>query len=134
MSHIKIEAPQVMHILGMMSGTSVDSIDAALCRISSPDGHCIVTELIDFQEFPLADDLKRKIFESFKDGEHSLSLACSLNFEIARAFATAANLMAGRASESGLSIDAIASHGQTLYHVAPHMAAMNGATVASTML
>lgn len=113
---------KTLRILGMMSGTSVDSIDAALCEVSlGADGRLKAT-LAGFYEHPIPDRLRKRIFRLFQDGPHSLSLACSLNFEIGEAFAEAALAFFSRERISPASVDAIASHGQTAYHVAPHMA------------
>jgi len=108
-------------ILALMSGTSVDTIDAAICRVGQI-GARLTCEVLAFHEHPISDHLRERIFAAFQDGTSSLSLACSLNFEIGDVFADAAleamDLWNGNRND----IAAIASHGQTLYHIAPHMA------------
>jgi anhydro-N-acetylmuramic acid kinase len=118
-------------IIGMMSGTSVDSIDAALCDIDeSPEGGLSV-RLAAFHEHPVPPDLRARIFRLFEDGPGSLSLACSPNFEIGAAFAEAALALLEAAGAERASVTAIASHGQTAYHIPPHMA---GAGLAASTL
>lgn len=115
------EARPARNILALMCGTSVDSIDAAICRVENRDGR-LSSELLAFTEYAVPADLRQRIFEVFADGNNSLSLTCSLNFEIAQAFAHAAMAVARQWEGELDQIDAIASHGQTLYHIAPHMA------------
>ncbi|MCX7017598.1 MAG: anhydro-N-acetylmuramic acid kinase, partial [Candidatus Sumerlaeota bacterium] len=108
-------------IIGMMSGTSVDTIDAALCELSRASTGRISARVAALHEHPIPALLRRRIFDLFADGVGSLSLACSLNFEIGNAFADAALELMKREGLSPESIMTIASHGQTAYHIAPHM-------------
>lgn len=110
-----------MRIMGMMSGTSVDSIDAVIADIELQDGGRISATVVGFHENEMPQRLRERIFESFRDREQSLSLTCSLNFEIGEAFADAANASLAACGVSAESVTAIASHGQTVYHIAPHM-------------
>lgn len=109
-------------IMALMSGTSVDSIDAAICRLTLGPDERFRCEVLSFYEHEMSAALRRRIFEAFADGTGSLSLACSLNFEIGRAFADAALGALQQWGQPSGALDAIASHGQTLYHIAPHMA------------
>lgn len=113
---------QPLRILGMMSGTSVDSIDVALCSVQQDSSGRIQAELLGFYEHPISETLRRRIFRAFQNGPGSLSLICSLNFEIGEAFADAALAFFREQNIDPTSVDAIASHGQTVYHIAPHMA------------
>lgn len=109
-------------LLALMSGTSVDTIDAAICRVwQSDDGPRLGCKVLSFYEHPMDAALRTRIFQAFADGPGSLSLACSLNFEIGEAFARAAQSAIDAWDGNTAAIDAIASHGQTLYHIAPHM-------------
>lgn len=117
----------------MISGTSVDSIDGAICYITEENGR-INCRLDAFHEFPVPGHLRERIFQAFADGTQSLSLACSLNFEIAEAFAAAAKETAQLNGIGLEALDAIASHGQTVYHIAPFMIdAAERFTVPSTL-
>lgn len=109
-------------IVGMMSGTSVDSIDAALCDIRESAEGRLSAEVLAFHEHPMDPQLRGRIFRLFADELHSLSLACTLNFEIGAAFGEAATAVIHQAGVPRESITAIASHGQTAYHIPPHMA------------
>ncbi len=109
-------------ILALMSGTSVDTIDAAICRVAATAEGRLSCEVLAFHEHAMRAGLRDRIFTAFLDGPHSLSLACSLNFEIGDVFAEAAMEAIAHSQIDPGQISAIASHGQTLYHIAPHMA------------
>ncbi len=108
-------------ILALMSGTSVDTIDAAICRVYLTNQKLLGCDVLAFNEYPISEHLKNRIFTAFRDGAGSLSLCCSLNFEIGEAFADAALATIDQWGQSASKISAIASHGQTLFHIAPHM-------------
>jgi len=108
------EAPK-RRIIGLMSGTSVDGIDAAIVDIA---GHSTSTrlELLHFATIPFKDELRERIHELF---EGDVSLLCEMNFTLGEAFADAAIKAVEAAGLKLSSIDAVASPGQTIYHVDP---------------
>lgn len=103
-------------VVGLMSGTSRDGIDAALVKIhgGGPDTHI---ELIKFICVPYE--------PSITDRLDSLITGCSaaeiseLNFLIGEAFAEAALRVIDEAGLSVGRVDLIGSHGQTIYHDPP---------------
>ena len=124
--------PTSATIIGLMSGTSVDSIDAALCELTVDSSGRISASLTGFYEHPISEELRERIFRLFSDPAGALALTCSLNFEIGAAFADAARELLNRTGRSPDDIDAVASHGQTVWHIPPH-AARDGELVASTL-
>ena len=94
-------------IIGLMSGTSCDSIDAALCEVQ-PD---LSVKLIQGINHPYPEHIRAKIFQAFRD-ELSIKELCQLNFAVGRCFADACNILIGEFGKP----DLIASHGQTVYH------------------
>lgn len=94
-------------IIGLMSGTSCDSIDVGLCKVN-PDLSCT---LLDGLNFPYPKFVRDKIFNFFAQ-EATLKELCQMNFVIGKCFADAANEMIKRHGKP----DMIASHGQTVYH------------------
>ncbi len=105
-----------MYAIGLMSGTSLDGIDAALCEIH---GHGKTTEikLIDFITHPMKEELIERIKQSCFKETSSVDLICSLNFEIGKAFSGAVSALLDKANMTSEQIDFIASHGQTIYHI-----------------
>ena len=94
-------------IIGLMSGTSCDSIDAALC-IVHPD---LRVELIQGINYKYPEHIRAKLFQIFR-GEASVKDLCLMNFAVGKCFADACNILI---SEHGKP-DFISSHGQTVYH------------------
>ncbi|MBO8431016.1 anhydro-N-acetylmuramic acid kinase [Spirochaetes bacterium] len=94
-------------IIGLMSGTSCDSIDAGLC-IVHPDLSCELVQGINYKYPP---HIREKIFNLFS-GNATVKDVCQMNFAIGKCFANACNILI---SEHGKP-DFIASHGQTIYH------------------
>lgn len=102
-------------ILGLMSGTSHDGVDAAIAEISrtGPDSK---VRLIHHKHIPYPSTLKVRIDAAA--GSRASDI-CMLNFEIGDFFAGAAlSCIAGSGLNSG-DVDLIASHGQTIYHSPP---------------
>jgi anhydro-N-acetylmuramic acid kinase len=99
-------------VVGLMSGTSADSIDVALCRIR---GHGTQTraELVHYEEHAHDPDLKRQIQSA---GELGVRAIAELNVALAEAFAAACSLTFKQAGVDAAEVDLIGSHGQTVYH------------------
>lgn len=104
-----------MYAVGLMSGTSLDGIDAALCEI---EGHGKETKLclVAFETYPLSDILVSKIKQACFKGTSSVDLICSLNFELGKAFSEAVYAVLKKAKMTSQDLSFIASHGQTIYH------------------
>lgn len=105
-----------MRIIGLMSGTSADGIDAALVEIGgSPPA--LQWRLLTSLEMPYSADLRARIFACFRPETGQADRICELNFALGRAFAHAARAAAAEAGLSLEEIDLIGSHGQTIWHV-----------------
>ena len=94
-------------VIGLMSGTSCDSIDAGLCEVY-PD---MSVKLVSGINYKYPEHIRAKIFQLFS-GEASVKDICQMNFAIGHCFAQACNVLI---SEFGKP-DFISSHGQTIYH------------------
>ena len=110
-------------IIGLMSGTSCDSIDAGLCLVH-PDLSC---ELVCGLNYKYPVHIREKIFQIFR-GESSVKDICQMNFAIGECFADACNVLI---SEHGKP-DLIASHGQTVFH-SPKEERLDGVSLKSTL-
>lgn len=99
-------------VVGLMSGTSVDGIDASLVKIN-PDMSFENIENIVF-EYPK--NIREEIFKLFSPYATIKDL-CWMNFIIGEYFAKAVILLAKKANVKLCDIDLIGSHGQTIYHI-----------------
>lgn len=97
--------------LGLISGTSVDGIDAALATFDPlPRVHAALTH-------PYPDELRSRLLELAQgDGATTLDEVGALDARIGGCFAEAALALLERAGVSPAGVRAIGSHGQTLRH------------------
>lgn len=100
-----------MTLLGLMSGTSHDGVDAALVRISKTR-----LKLLHHCRFPYRPSMRKKISSAFTGRAPDI---CRLNFELGETFAEAAIKCIESAGIALKDVDAIASHGQTICHIPP---------------
>jgi anhydro-N-acetylmuramic acid kinase len=101
-----------MHYLGLMSGTSVDSIDAALVSISA-DGKPV---LIASHAHPIPPAVRGEIQALMRVGANEIERLGELDMALGGLFAEAANAVIQQAGLDKKNIRAIGSHGQTLRH------------------
>ncbi len=102
-------------IIGLMSGTSVDAIDAVIVRIAghAPGAHI---EKIRFESFPFPDDIRRRINTLFDRNKARVDEICHLDFVVGELFAAAAARIIEDAGMKPDDIDLIAVAGQTIWH------------------
>ena len=105
-----------LRVIGLMSGTSADGMDAALTEIT---GHGLQTRVktLGFVSLPYPDELREEILRlavGTEGGSHDLCLFSFLWGEWALKACRAVCEKAGISTET---IDLVGSHGQTLYHV-----------------
>jgi anhydro-N-acetylmuramic acid kinase len=99
-------------VVGLMSGTSADSIDVAICRMKG-QGTEIEVELIGYREHAHDAEVKRQVLRA---SDLDLRAIAELNVLLGEAFAEACLLSLKEALVSRADIDLIGSHGQTIYH------------------
>ncbi len=109
-------------VIGLMSGTSVDGVDAALVEIRE---HGLETqvELLAFHSHPFEADVRYRIFDLFQPETSRVDELCQMNFLIGEIFAEAALSVIREAELAVEEIDLIGSHGQTVYHLPPQAGA-----------
>ena len=109
-------------VIGLMSGTSVDGVDAALVEIC---GHGLETqvELLAFHSHPFDAEVRNRIFDLFQPETSRVDEICQMNFLIGEIFAEAALSVIRDAQLEVGEIDLIGSHGQTVYHLPPQIGA-----------
>lgn len=110
--------------VGIMSGTSLDGIDAALISLTG-FGLKVEYQLLAFETLPYTDSLKKALKQVSNPSTSRVDELCSLNVELGYRYLQAVQkLLITYSKGSGiplqeLTLDFIASHGQTIYHQ-PH--------------
>ena len=109
-------------VVGLMSGTSLDGVDAAVVRL---DGHGrdVRAETLAFVSEPYDDALRDAVRACAEADTSSVRLVSQLGVRLGHRFADAAEA-AIRAA--GVPADLVGSHGQTVHHV-PVAEAMSAA-------
>lgn len=96
-----------LNILGLMSGTSLDGMDAALVQFSEENG--LQWQLLEHFEFEYPNALKTLVNNCFKDA--------SLKAEVDQAFADwTISCIEHIKGKTAYEIHAVGSHGQTIFH------------------
>lgn len=104
-------------VVGLMSGTSVDTIDAALARIEeSGAGGRLGVEVVAAAETPFARALRRAVFDLFPPRRGSVAALAQVDAALGDAFAAAALDLLRGVGVAPEEVDLIGSHGQTVYH------------------
>ncbi|HEX9160356.1 MAG TPA: anhydro-N-acetylmuramic acid kinase [Thermoanaerobaculia bacterium] len=102
-------------VIGLMSGTSVDAIDAVLVRISG-EAPAATIEKIRFGSYPFPEEIRTRINTLFDKNKASIEEICHLDFVLGELFAEAANRVIAEAGMSNDDVDIIAAAGQTIWH------------------
>ena len=99
-------------VVGLMSGTSADSIDVAICQIKG-QATDVGIELIHYREHAHVPAVKSQVLGA---SDLDLRAIAELNVLLGEAFAEACLLSLNEASLSAADVDLVGSHGQTVYH------------------
>jgi anhydro-N-acetylmuramic acid kinase len=102
-------------IIGLMSGTSFDGLDIALCEIEGA-GIATKVKLLNFTTVSFDEHMKAQILSIFSKPSVSLAQLTLLNPWIAIEHAQMINKSIAEWGLKSSDIDLIASHGQTIYH------------------
>ena len=103
-------------VIGLMSGTSVDGIDAAIVEIT---GHGLETEvdLVAFETFPFPPGVPQRILALCHPDTGRVDDICEMNFYIGHLFAEAVKYILQKSGMHANDIALIGSHGQTIHHL-----------------
>lgn len=101
-------------VIGLMSGTSCDGIDAVLVRIKGT-GPGLAMKLIAHQTFPYDNDLRLRLLAEHMTAKE----VCLLNFELGEVMAEACLAMMDIAEDNEVEPDFISVHGHTVGHYPP---------------
>ncbi|EJF10936.1 MULTISPECIES: anhydro-N-acetylmuramic acid kinase [Pontibacter] len=111
----KVAGKEKRTIIGLMSGTSLDGLDIALCEFEG-NGTQTRMKLREFVTMPYDETFKREVKAVFSKREVDLERVCLLNAYIGRFHADLINKSLQTWGVESADVDVIASHGQTIYH------------------
>lgn len=114
-------------IISLMSGTSIDSVDALLVKIFDD----LSFEIIDDYSLDYPSRVRDMLFKAVNN-ECSVSEVCSLNFFVGEFFADAVNKLLDKSGMKKEQVDFISSHGQTVFHI-PDKIDFCGFKISSTL-
>lgn len=102
-------------IVGLMSGTSLDGLDVAICRISG-SGLATKVKLEAFQTWPYETSFKKRILEIFANSHINFQKLTELNAAIGVLHGQLVLKSLKKWKYKPSQVDVIASHGQTVFH------------------
>ena len=100
--------------IGLMSGTSLDGIDAVLAKIEASGE----TSLLDSVSIPFSPELRQALLDLQTPGPNEIHRENQAGNALAAAYADAVKQLLSRAKLSPAEISAIGAHGQTIRHQA----------------
>jgi anhydro-N-acetylmuramic acid kinase len=101
-----------------MSGTSLDGISAAVVRFTEQDGGRLATDLLAFVGTTYTSEQRDRLQRALVAG--SARDYCRLSFDLGGWLADAAIAALAEAGVPRSDVRAVGSHGQTIWHEAPH--------------
>jgi anhydro-N-acetylmuramic acid kinase len=102
-------------VIGLMSGTSLDGLDIALCEIMGL-GATTKIDIKQFETVAYQPNFKESIKQIFSKHQVDLEAVCLLNAHIGTVHANMINSCLQKWNTNKNEVDIIASHGQTIYH------------------
>jgi anhydro-N-acetylmuramic acid kinase len=102
-------------IIGLMSGTSMDGLDVALCSFKGSGGETEI-KLLNFETVSFSENIKAEVRKVFAKKEIEFEQLCMLNPWIGNLHGQIVNDCLKKWNLSNDEIDVIASHGQTVFH------------------
>lgn len=111
----QIAQKQTRTIIGLMSGTSLDGLDVAYCKISGHGIHSKVA-LLHFETVFYSEDVKKEIRKVFSKKTIDFQQLVVLNEWIGVLHGKMVLECLSKWKVTGSEVDLIASHGQTVFH------------------
>jgi anhydro-N-acetylmuramic acid kinase len=115
------------YLVGLMSGTSVDGIDAAVIKLSPSrdQAHEVEVSLLAFENTPFPMHVRHLLFELFDPANATIDKVGAMNMWLGELYAQATLSVIGKSGLEPSQIVAVGSHGQTIYH-APEVNVRDG--------
>ena len=118
-------------VIGLMSGTSADGMDAALTSITG-SGTELSVRLLAFESLPYPPELRQTILRLASGDSGGSRELCLFHFLLGQWSLRACLAVCGKAGVKPSDIDLVGSHGQTLYHI-PEAEEYLGSSVRGTL-
>jgi anhydro-N-acetylmuramic acid kinase len=122
-------APRLL--VGLMAGTSLDGVDAALVRVAGPATAPRV-RMVEFISVPYPAVVRRRVLRVAAGEPISAGEISQLNFLLGTLFADAALQVCSKAGVAPGRLAGIGSHGQTIFHQG-NASAESGRRISSTL-
>jgi anhydro-N-acetylmuramic acid kinase len=106
---------RIVKIIGLMSGTSADGIDAALCEISGAPPQ-LQARILAVHSEPYTRETRQRILDACQPDTSRVDEICRLSVDLAERFAGAILELLKTVDLSPADVDLIGSHGQTIWH------------------
>ena len=106
-----------MRVIGLMSGTSADGIDAAVMSIADNAANGLDWQLLAHHARPFEPALREAILACARPDTGTVDRICALNVQLGE---VSAKVVLAAAAQAGLKpdqIDLVGSHGQTIWHI-----------------
>ena len=102
-------------VIGLMSGTSLDGVDAALVEITG-SGEATRIQLKHFVSAPFSNDVQAELLRVASQAPVPAQVISHLNFLLATLYTEAITQLCQEAGVKLGQVDLIGSHGQTIFH------------------
>jgi len=122
---------EIKHVIGIMSGTSLDGVDVALIKLEGNSTFSKI-ELIGFLEYPFPKGVKEKLLKNSTKETSNVEDLSQLNFLIPNIYLDAIKNLCNDLNFPIENIDLIGSHGQTVQHL-PKPTKYFGYNISSTL-
>lgn len=106
-------------LIGLMSGTSLDGIDAALVVIRTDEsGEIEQVSLQDFAYVPYSDEVREWVMNLCSLQTARLDLLTTAHYGLSEWYAYSVQRLIEKAGIQPADVDAVCTHGQTVWHIA----------------
>ena len=121
----KISLKKERRIIGLMSGTSMDGLDIALCRFGKA-GKATEFELEEFTSVSYPEGVSRQLIAFATSESIDTQLLCVWHTWLAHLHSGYINVALKNWKVKAADVDLVASHGQTIFHAPKHKHNLEG--------